>query len=166
MAKKNGGGQENPPDVFNQNEMADPFAAQSEAEITGFPPYWTPREGSTFFGTVLNEDNRDPAFIRYIVKASADTMCALGPAEDAEPVMVKKGDFFTVSFYSGLALKDFLGYEVWVKAHSKVKTSTIGQSVWRWRWNADRDSKAAIKARVEARLLATADMPSELVATA
>lgn len=108
-----------------------------EAEQIGFPPYWNPRmefidpnnarkgmkpgTGNSFLGTVVNRDERDEHFHRYVIQASRAIRCQNGPSDDAEEVIVQKGEFFTLSTYASLPLENYFGMEVYVTPIQKRK---------------------------------------------
>lgn len=109
-------------------------------EQVGFPPYWGPKhEGALFFGRVVALDTRQDNFHRYVVQATKfPIFCRLGPADDAEKIMVPSGDFFTVSAYASLALEDFFDIEVLVHAVKKRKlpgneaSEGVKRDLWMW----------------------------------
>lgn len=106
----------------------------------GFPPYWSPqREGQPFFGRIVALDTRQEDFYRYVVQATKFPMfCRLGPADDAEKIMVQAGDFYTVSAYASLPLEDFFDIEVLVVATKKRKlpgneaSKGVKRDLWMW----------------------------------
>lgn len=109
-------------------------------EQVGFPPYWAPKyEGQLFFGRIVALDTRQDDFHRYVVQATRfPIFCKLGPAEDAEKIMVPGGDFFTVSAYAALPLDDFFDIEVLVAATKKRKlpgneaSNGVKRDLWMW----------------------------------
>jgi hypothetical protein len=72
-------------------------------EQIGFAPYWKPAPGKSFYGAPVAIDMRDPAFIRYQFMALDNIECQRGPADEEDPnaekVVVKKGETFSVSVY-------------------------------------------------------------------
>jgi hypothetical protein len=106
----------------------------------GFPPYWSPqREGQPFFGRVVALDTRQEDFYRYVIQATKFPMfCRLGPADDAEKILVQPGDFFTVSNYASLPLEDFFDIEVIAIATKKRKlpgneaSKGVKRDLWMW----------------------------------
>lgn len=104
-----------------------------ENEQIGFPPYWNPsmkldekgktipETGNSFLGIPIDLDERNPDFPRYVIEAIRPIICKKGPAEDAEEILVKPGEFFTCSNYAALPLKEYFGYEVWVAPSRKRK---------------------------------------------
>lgn len=116
--------------VMAQNQTAAPEGW--EQEQTGFPPYWTPEEGATFRGTVIEFDpdtENDGGFPRFTLVSSGPLLCHQGPVDDQIEIMIKQGDRFNVSQYASLPLEEYLGFEVWAKAVSKRPISG-GKSVW------------------------------------
>jgi hypothetical protein len=119
-----------------------------EEEQTGFPPYWNPGEGKSFRGIVIARDVRDPDFVRYHIRSTQEDLeCAIGPAVDAEPVKVTKGEIFTVSEYSSLPLSDLLGLEIMAVALKQVPTKKAGQSRWVWKLFLPKESRKALDTR-------------------
>jgi hypothetical protein len=107
-----------------------PSAPQGwEDEQTGFPPYWNPEVGKAFRGVVLGLDEKDPDFPRYAFKATDQVMCARGPADEAEKVIIKPGEFFSCSAYAALPLQRYIGFEVYVMAKNK-RDIKGGKELW------------------------------------
>lgn len=90
-------------------------------EEVGFPPYWNPGIGKMFKATVMKRDDRDPDFIRYHLLALAPVICAKGPADDSEEILVNEGEFFTCSAYAALPLDEYFGIDVKVITWRKRK---------------------------------------------
>jgi len=110
-------------------------------EQTGMPPYWKPSEeemdqgiAQGFYGRVIGRDDGDPEFPRYVIQAGQDTPCFQGGGDDAEPVLVKKGEFFTCSVYQSLRLERYIGIPVVVQALRKraIKTAAGRRTIWDW----------------------------------
>lgn len=139
-----------------------------EEEQIGFPPYWNPRmefidpqvpskgykpgTGNSFLGTVVNRDERDENFPRYIIQASRPIICQSGPAAEAEEILVQKGEFFSMSVYASLPLEDYFGMEVWVQPVSKRKIKDDPETgdprqVWRFKLMVSPASKKLLKER-------------------
>jgi hypothetical protein len=124
-------------------------------EQVGFPPYWAPlREDSMFFGRIVALDTRQDNFHRYVVQATKFPMfCQLGPADDAEKIMVPAGDFYTVSSYAGLPLSDFFDIEVCVRAAKKRKlpgneaSDGVKRDLWMWEVLVEPKDKVVIRDR-------------------
>jgi len=124
----------------NANEID--FSTWEEEQV-GFAPYWNPEEGKFFVGTVVARDERDPEFLRYLIKAVVDTVCKRGPVDEAEEILVRKGEFFSISVYHALAepfdfiLENFTarGVDIQMKltAVKEAKTKTQGRTVWQWK---------------------------------
>jgi hypothetical protein len=112
---------------------------------TGFPPYWNPEPGKKFFGQVVGIDFRDPDFIRYTLLAGMDMDCATGPADDATPVKVLKGERFNVSVYASLPLDRFLGEYILVESIKKVKGGK--GDMWRFKLLSSPETKAVVAKR-------------------
>lgn len=90
-------------------------------EETGFPPYWQPGIGKVFKATVMSRDDREPDFIRYHLLALAPVMCAKGPADDSEEILINPGEFFTCSEYAALHLHKYFGMDIKVVTWRKRK---------------------------------------------
>jgi hypothetical protein len=108
-----------------------------EKEETGFAPYWTPAPGKKFLATPMGRDDRDPEFVRYQMRLEqAELECQSGPKDDPTPVIVKKGDTFTVSVYTQLDDKfnEYMESGIFpilqCIALKEVKTKTVGQTCW------------------------------------
>ena len=107
----------------------------------GFAPYWNPSAGDWFEGIVMARDDRDPTFVRYLVKATMPMKCKTGPSDSAETVDVAEGEYFTLSSYYQTELffdKVLLsGVQpiIACQAVSKRKTKESGRSVWTWKVN-------------------------------
>lgn len=141
-------------------------------EQVGFAPYWKPVTGSFFIGRLVDRDDEAEDFVRYLVQAGQDVECQRGPADDAEKVVVKKGEHFTISVYFSLqGLFDFYlesGLTPWMKisAGEKVKTKTPGRQVFQWKVQLDPADKRKVDAArlkvIEAKKLAAADETPQL----
>lgn len=119
-----------------------------EEEQVGFPPYWSPEEGGQrFSGIPIARDDKDPEFVRYTLIADRVIHCKKGPAEDAEQVIVRPGERFSVSEYASLPLAELFGLPMMAVATHKSKTSTPGQSVWNWKLFLTPESKKQLHAR-------------------
>ena len=124
-------------------------------EQVGFPPYWAPlREDSMFFGRVVALDTRQQDFQRYVIQATKfPIFCRLGPADDADKVMVPAGDFYTVSVYAGLPLADFFDIEVCVRATKKRKlpgneaSGGVKRDLWQWEVKVEPKDQEIIRGR-------------------
>jgi hypothetical protein len=135
-----------------------PTAPQGwEEEQTGFPPYWNPSPGKAFRGVVLGLDEKDPDFPRYAFKATDQVICARGPADDAEEVIVKAGEFFTCSGYAALPLQRYIGFEVFVVAKSK-RDIKGGKELWEFSLKIHPEEKKKLLA-LEAKRLAESTAP-------
>ncbi len=132
-------------------------------EQTGFSPYWAPDEGKRFFGRIVDRDESDPEFIRYIVEASCLHVCERGDKANHETVPVHKGEFFTVSEYKGLGLGKYLGFEVLVRAKNKrpIKVDGKTKELWEWSLKVDGQSKALLTS--ERKALLAAYIQSQLI---
>jgi len=89
------------------------FAAAEGEEVlgTGFAPYLKPVVGLIFKFVPLMIDARTPNFVRYTCQNIGDTplKCATGPVKDAEEVIVKPGEIFSISKYATLPLDEMMG---------------------------------------------------------
>ena len=123
-----------------------------EEEQVGFAPYWGPAEMKWFYGQVVDKDERDPEFVRYLIRAGVDTQCQRGPVEDAEEVLVKAGEYFTISVYYSLqgAFDFYLetGIKPWMKvtAIKTTETSKSGRTVWHWKLVVSPEDKKRLNA--------------------
>jgi hypothetical protein len=106
-----------------QNLEAAPEFADYEEEKLDLPPYWVTDVGKSFAARVLDLDDRDPDFPRYVLEAMAPIECQSGPRDEAEDVRVEIGDYFTCSTYAGLPLERYIGCRVLVKCVDTRKTS-------------------------------------------
>ncbi len=102
--------------------QAAPEFAGWEEENLSLPPYWVAAEGKEFAARVIDLDNADPEFPRYVLEALAPVDCQNGPREEAEDVHVKIGEFFTCSLYAGLPLGKYVGARVLIKCTGRRKT--------------------------------------------
>jgi len=124
-------------------------------EQVGFSPYWNPDNDKFFIGAVSARDERDPEFIRYLIKAAVDTECKRGSDENAEDVLVKAGEFFTVSVYYSLRdLFDFYlesGLRPFIKVTALKEVKTKNKNTcWTWRVQISPKDKAVVeKKRIE-----------------
>lgn len=91
---------------------------------TSFPPYWRGDEGSTFTAKVVQRDDSNPDFERYVLQALRPVQCFRGPKNGATEVMVAKGDLFTCGIWTNLNLDGLIGLEVFVKAKPNIKANT------------------------------------------
>lgn len=157
----------NPAPVAQKEGAPVDFSTWEEVQV-GFAPYWSPDENKSFVGFVVARDDRDPAFVRYLIQALEDTQCARGPVDGAEPILVKKGEFYTVSVYHSLSepfdfmLENFTAKgdpaPIRMTALKKVKTSTVGQTCWTWKMTMPPDyKKKYLAARDESRRALAAD---------
>lgn len=124
-----------------------------ETEKLGdFPPYWNVEEGKQVYAKAIGVDYRDPDFRRIILEAQADTECQRGPNDDdAETVIVPKGEFFTMSEYSlvssqvGFLIE--LGIPFVLKCVEKVQSKTNPkQSYFTWELKMAPDSRKQLQA--------------------
>lgn len=125
-----------------------------EKEQVGFAPYWSPDTDKWFYGSVQARDERDPEFVRYLCKALMPMTVQRGPAEDAEKIDIKPGEYFSISVYYSLAepfdfiLEHFVlkGIEVpmRIKALKSVKTKKVGQTCWTWEMLLPKEMKKAL----------------------
>lgn len=137
----------------------------TEKEQTSFPPYWKAEEGRWFVGILIEKDVSDPKFIRFGFQALADTPCMRGPANgkgpNSEDVMVKAGETFSISSWTGLAklLDEYLGvpFPVPVKVEARAKGKTAeGQDFWHFDVRITAESKKLLSKHREAKRLAKA----------
>lgn len=150
-----------------------PNFANWEELQTGFAPYWNPEPNSWIFAQIAEKDERQEDFTRYLLRAGVDTKCKRGPADNAEDVIVKKGEYFTISVYFALqGLFDLFletGLSPWLRIESvaKVKTKTPGQTTWTWKIMCSPEDRKKIEAKKEQlRMMSDAGDPKELPASA
>jgi len=130
--------------------------AQWEDEQTGFPPYWAPGfDGDTmspgFIGRVIGieEAKSDTDFDRWIISPTyGSVVCKKGPADDADLIEVKPGEFFTMSSYSSLQLQPYVGHEIAVIPQRKRDIGK-GRDLWDWRLKVSKETKARIIEQLE-----------------
>jgi hypothetical protein len=94
-----------------------------EDENLSLPPYWVTAEGKQFAARVIDLDNQDPDFPRYVLEALAPVECQSGKRDEAEDVHVKIGEFFTCSMYAGLPLFRYIGCRVLVECTGTRKVN-------------------------------------------
>jgi hypothetical protein len=101
--------------------------------LTGFPPYWLPEAGAKWAGSVIMKDESGD-FERYVVRATRPVMCQKGSGDEQERVLVKAGEFFTLSMYSNLQLERFIGLgELIVICKGQITAKTPAGFVWAFR---------------------------------
>lgn len=129
-------------------------------EQVGFAAYWTPDAGKQFIARLVGKEEArsEMDFSRYLLQAAQDIACQRGPANEAEPVTVKKGEFFTISVYYSLqGIFDFYlenQFTPWMQITSLEErpTKKPGQTVWTWALKVDpKDKKQADKLRMAAK---------------
>jgi len=135
------------PGILLEGQEVPDFATWEELQV-GFAPYWNPSPGAWFYGQIVEKDERDSDFVRYLVRAGTATACKRGPNDAAEEVTVKPGEYFSVSVYYSLrdTFDIFLesGFRPFIRvlAVKEVKTKTVGQTCWTWKVNiAPQDKK-------------------------
>jgi len=147
----------------NNTAMQIPNFENWEEEQVGFAPYWNPEENKWFYAQVVDKDERDPQFVRYLMRAGMDTPCKRGPVDSQDDITVKTGEYFSVSVYFSLqgAFDFYLesGIKPYMKvlAINEVKTSTPGRTCWTWKLLVSPDDKKKIQgAREKLRQLSDA----------
>lgn len=87
--------------------------AGEEVVGSGFSPYCKPQVGRIYDCMPTDIDMRDPNFTRYVYQnLGKDLPCAAGPINDAEEVIVKTGEFFSMSEYRAIPFVALLGLRV------------------------------------------------------
>jgi len=125
-----------------------------------FPPYWKADAGKKIFARPLARDERDPAFVRYVLLALMTIECAAGPKNDREVIVVKKGEKFTCSAYGGLHLEDYMGMDVVIEVlPEKGKSKETGYEYWIFEVKVSPENAAILVAR---RAEAAKALPAEL----
>lgn len=150
------------------NAIQLPDFSKWEEEQVGFAPYWSPEPEKWFLAQVVSIDKRDPEFVRYLMKASIDTACKRGPVDESEDVIVKSGEYFTISVYYSLQYLFDTYLEMGctpvmrVTAVKEVKTKN-SQTCWTWKVQVSpEDKKMLTKKRVEASKYMEAKKAKEL----
>lgn len=144
----------------NQNPNMNPAAPEGwEVEQTGFPPYWNPGEGKAFKGVVIGLDNKDESFQRFALRATSPLMCQRGPADESEEVLVKPGEYFSVSAYAALPLEKYIGVEVYVAVKGKRKLQDA-KTLWEFTVMISPESRKILADREQKRLLAEQTDPN------
>lgn len=118
----------------------------AEEEQIGFPPYWKPSNGRKFKAKVIALDERDPMFPRWVLQSTHNIACESGPADDAEPRLVKAGEFFTMSLYAALPLERYFGCDVIVEAKEE-RDLQGGKSLWVFGLKITPETKQIVEAR-------------------
>ena len=95
-----------------ENLAAAPEFADYVEENLSLPPYWVTDIDKQFAARVIDLDNGDPEFPRYVLEALAPVECQSGKRDEAEDIHVKTGEFFTCSTYAGLPLFRYIGCRV------------------------------------------------------
>lgn len=128
--------------------LPEDFANWTELQI-GFAPYWAPAEGKKFFGEIINRDDRDPDFTRYLIRSHRPEDCRRGPKLTGEEVKIRKGDNFSIGVFA--ALRDEFDYHLFftektgkhvpvvVEAVKKIpmqKKTDEGEDMTVWTWRA------------------------------
>lgn len=135
MAKKNGSKSHVEDDTLNTAPQSFEDEAFDDSgtveEQIGFPPYWSPASGRKLRIRVTAFDQRDPTFPRWVVQATHNVACQSGPSDEAEPRLVKKGEFFSMSLYAALPLQKYVGEEVIVECKEERDIGS-GKSLWVW----------------------------------
>ena len=119
-----------------------------EKDSLGFAPYFKVQEvGDCFVGKLVSLDFRDPKMPRFIFENPLDIpiQCFKGPVDNAEPITVNKGEFFTLSQYKGLPIENYMDLEVMYKVIGTQDTPNGKMYVWEPRMTAE--SKKIVNAR-------------------
>jgi hypothetical protein len=133
--------------------MPEGMFSDHEREQTSFAPYWKPSVGKWFYGILVEVDTKNPKFIRYQFKALLDTPCQRGPGDESdeahEKVMVKAGEIFSVSHYTGLQdiLTDYMNvnFPVALRVLAERKTKTKDDNdFWHFVATVDKKTKALL----------------------
>lgn len=102
----------------------------SEKENLGFPAYWKIGVGKKVAARVMQLDDSDPDFQRWIFQATRHPVtCGRGPAKEAKEIIVEIGDFFSTSAYaqfgnneSSRGLHALIGEEVMLECVGEIDT--------------------------------------------
>jgi hypothetical protein len=114
----------------------------------------TALRGSRFFGRVINKDDEQKIkdsktgemkpWIRWVLQATKfDIPCEQGKSDAQERMIVKCGEFFTMSEYASLPLERFFGLEV-VGIVKGKRPIDGGKTLWSFRVMVDKDTKAIL----------------------
>jgi hypothetical protein len=134
--------------------------ANFQEEQIGFPPYWTPEEGKKVYARVVDFDDSDPEFLRYVMQAGHDIDCQRGPSDAREEVTVHKGEFFTMSQYASLPLGKYLDIPVLIQVKEKRKIDG-GKTMWVFSLSVSEQAKKILAARRQANMLLRHNAPEE-----
>lgn len=128
----------------------------------GFAPYWNPFIGGRFYATpeAIDIDKDDPDFIRYVLKSHINLTCYTGPADDAKEVLVKAGDYFTISAYAKLPLQKFIGVPVMAKVIAELDIGK-GKTMWDFEVRVSASDDKLLRAKREELGLAALKRPSD-----
>lgn len=131
-----------------------PDTTDWDEEAIGFAPYWNPTEGAEVVAAVIAHDTsgseQKDGFNRFVLTLLQNELaCKRGPAEDAEEVIVRKGEQFTISEYVQLTAK-FIhfaqcadhGVLVPMKLTAKEKVKGGKGNVWIFGLKLPKESKA------------------------
>jgi hypothetical protein len=119
-----------------------------EKDALGFAPYFKVQGlGDCFVGKLVSLDFRDPKMPRFIFENPMDIpiQCYKGPVDNAEPVIVNKGEFFTLSQYKGLPIENYMDIDVMYKVVGTQETDNGTMYVWEVRMSPE--SKKLVNAR-------------------
>jgi len=143
----------------------------TEEEQLGFPAYFKPKWdaekkiGSKFVATVIQLDDSGD-FERWIFQAEHPIECQRGPVNDAEKVLVKKGDFFSTSALaqfgdstSGRGLHQYVGERVMLEVVGTRKTDQPAP-MFVFKLTVTAETKARLLAARRARVSGTPALPA------
>lgn len=130
----------------------------SEEQALGFPAYWKGSVGRKFVAQVIHLDDSDPEFQRWVFLAQHDTVCARGPVDEAEEVIVKKGEYFSTSAYamignadSARGLHQYIGEVVKLEVTGEQDTGQPSKMMV-FKLSVTKETQAKILARRQARV--------------
>ena len=130
------------PDWFSKGE--------GESVQTQFPPFLKIKEGARAHCKLVDFDDHDPDFERWVFMALSPAQCHQGPQEAGEDVVVKKGDLFTISNYATLRVSRYIGCEMMIECTGKIKANTPAGFVWGFKATLSPDSAKQLAERKQA----------------
>jgi hypothetical protein len=147
---------------MNASDLPKEVANFQEEQI-GFPPYWNPSEGKKFYARVVDVDDADPDFQRFVLQAGHDIECQRGPSADAETVVVHKGEFFTCSVYASLPLHRYLDIPVLVTVKGKRKLDGA-RTLWEFSLAVSEQAKKVLAKRRQENMMLKHNTKNEIKA--
>ena len=120
--------------------------------LLGFPAYWSPTDEpnanghfGAFYATLIGFDDSDEEFERWVFQAKHKLLCHRGTVEEQEDVIVNEGEFFSVSNYAQLRLKQYEGLDVKLTAVEKVDVKK--GKMWNFKCETTKETAKVLAAR-------------------